>query len=324
MDSLKIYSDTPFGEPTLSLLKAAIEPHTLVFPERMAESVLGQSLAGPAIHDVDLIFGQPDVDAVLDARKLSWMHVSTAGYSRYDNPEFRHEMKARGVIVTNSSSVYANACVEHFMAFLLAQNRQLLPNLSSDCANGSQEWFGLRESAVPLEGQELMILGYGTIAKRMIECLAPYGMKITAMRRSPRGDEPVAMVTPDKVAEALGHADHVVNILPDNEDSFQFVNEDRLQQMKVGAAFYNIGRGRTVDQKALASALNSGQLNAAWLDVTDPEPLPQDHELRLAVNCHITPHTAGGHRAESETLVRHFIENLQRYQLGKPLLNRII
>ncbi len=324
MEPLKIYSDTPFGESALKLLKSGIGAHELIFPEVMAESVLGQSVAGPAIREVDLIFGQPDVASVLEVANLQWMHVSTAGYTRYDTPEFRQEMKDRGVVVTNSSSVYADACVEHFLAFLFAQSRQLLPNLDSSCANGSNEWFGLRESAVPLAGQKMLILGYGTIARRMIECLGPLRMEISAMRRSPRGDESVSIVTPDNLGNPLCEADHVVNILPDNDDSHHFVDEGLLSQMKPGSVFYNIGRGRTVEQEALAAALNSGHLGAAWLDVTDPEPLPQDHVLRMANNCHISPHTAGGHRAESETLVRHFLANLERFERNKPLLDQII
>ncbi|MDX1679733.1 MAG: D-2-hydroxyacid dehydrogenase [Akkermansiaceae bacterium] len=324
MASLKIYSDTPFGDSALSLLRKGIGDHELVLPQKMAQSVLGQSEAGPEIRSVDLIFGQPEVSSVLEVEKLRWMHVSTAGYTRYDNAEFREEMKKRGVVVTNSSSVYANACVEHFMAFLFAQSRQLLPNLASTCANGSEEWFGLRESALPLAGQKLLILGYGTIAQRTVECLKPYKMQISALRRSPRGDEPVPIVTPDTLGPAIAEADHVLNILPDNDQSHHFVNEELLAKMKPGVVFYNIGRGRTVEQSALAAALQSGQIAAAWLDVTDPEPLPEDHELRKAPNCHITPHTAGGHRAESETLVRHFLANLGRFEANEPLLDRII
>src|SRR5262245_63449122 len=82
--------------------------------------------------------------------------------------------------------------------------------------------------------------------------------------------------------------------------------------MKPGAVFYNIGRGTTVDQTALAAALRSGHLAAAWLDVTDPEPLPDDHPLRGLENCHITPHVGGGHHAEAHALVRHFLANLDR------------
>ncbi len=324
MSLLRIYSDTPFDEPALTLLRDGVAAHELVFPAKMAESVLGQSLAGPEFAQVEVAFGQPQVEAVLASDKLRWLHVSTAGYTRYDSAEFREAMRSRGIPVTNSSSVYADACVDQFMSFLMAQSRQLLPNLASRCRPGSEEWFQLRESAVPLRGQSLVILGYGTIARRLIEVLKPYDMQITAVRRSPRGDEPVSVVTPDAMAGPLSTADHVVNILPDNTDSDRFVDATRLACMKRGAVFYNIGRGRTVDQQALADALQSRHLAAAWLDVTDPEPLPDDHVLRGCDQCFIAPHTAGGHRAESMTLVRHFLANLRRFEAGQPLLDRIM
>jgi phosphoglycerate dehydrogenase-like enzyme len=94
--------------------------------------------------------------------------------------------------------------------------------------------------------------------------------------------------------------------------------------MKSDAVFYNIGRGQTVDQAALAEALNGGRLAGAYLDVTDPEPLPAGHALWTARNCYITPHTAGGHEDEFERLVRHFLENLARYERGEPLRDRVI
>jgi len=124
--------------------------------------------------------------------------------------------------------------------------------------------------------------------------------------------------------QALAAADHVLNLLPDNAESRHFINADRLAAMKPGANFYNIGRGATVDQTALLQALRSGRLGAAWLDVTDPEPLPADHPLRAAPNCFITPHTAGGQVKESEALVRHFVENFHRFLQGTTLSDRIM
>lgn len=324
MKSLKIYSDSPFGPEAMDLLKRGTAAHELLFPAKMAESVLGKSVAGPEFALADIAFGQPEVDDLMKAENLRWVHVSSAGYTRYDTPEFRNAMAARGIPVTNSSGVYAEACVEHVLAFMLAQARQLVPGLASSCGNGTPEWFGLREGSVPMKNQRVVILGFGVIAARLVEVLAPFRMEIVAMRRSPRGDEGVPVFTPDELQTALSRADHVINILPDNAESARFMSEERLSWMKPGAVFYNIGRGGTVDQKALADALASGHLGAAWLDVTDPEPLPADHRLRLAPNCYITPHTAGGHRAESETLVRHFLENLSRFQSGNALLDRIM
>ena len=94
--------------------------------------------------------------------------------------------------------------------------------------------------------------------------------------------------------------------------------------MKQEAYFYNIGRGATVDQGSLESALRMGTLAGAYLDVTSPEPLPNDHPLWTTPNCYITPHTAGGYNDEMMGLVNHFEANLRRFLDGIPLLNQVI
>jgi phosphoglycerate dehydrogenase-like enzyme len=94
--------------------------------------------------------------------------------------------------------------------------------------------------------------------------------------------------------------------------------------MKPGAVFYNVGRGTTVNQAALIAALESGQVGAAYLDVTEPEPLPPDHPLWAAPNCFITPHVAGGHQDEDAHLVRHFVSNLRRFEAGEPLVDVVM
>jgi phosphoglycerate dehydrogenase-like enzyme len=94
--------------------------------------------------------------------------------------------------------------------------------------------------------------------------------------------------------------------------------------MAAGARVYNIGRGTTVDQDALLAALSSGRVASAYLDVTDPEPLPPDHPLWTAPNCFITPHSAGGHAGEDERLVRHFLRNLAAFEQGEPLADRVM
>jgi phosphoglycerate dehydrogenase-like enzyme len=119
-------------------------------------------------------------------------------------------------------------------------------------------------------------------------------------------------------------ADHVINILPDNDSTRNYVNARRLGWFKPGARFYNVGRGTTVDQTALLDALQSGRLGAAYLDVTEPEPLPVAHPLWTAPNCYITPHTAGGRRDQDEALVKHFLSNLAAFERGTPMVDRIV
>jgi phosphoglycerate dehydrogenase-like enzyme len=97
-----------------------------------------------------------------------------------------------------------------------------------------------------------------------------------------------------------------------------------FKRMKPTALFYNIGRGPTVDQAALQTALETNAIAGAYLDVTDPEPLPPDHPLWKLPNCWITPHTAGGHDDEFLRLFRHFLVNLRRFETGEPMLDRIV
>jgi phosphoglycerate dehydrogenase-like enzyme len=324
MNKLKIFCDARLGEDAEKLLREGVGPHELVFPATLAASVLAKSGPDPAFDQADIAFGQPDVANIQRSNRLRWMHLSSAGYTRYDTPVFRAVAAAKGFAVTNSSSVYAEPCAEHVFSFILAQARRLPPALASRCANDSPEWARLRYTCAPLRGQNVLILGFGAIATRLVELLRPFEMRITAFRRQARGDEGIPIILPGHLSEALGKADHVVNILPLNVESAHFISAERLARMKPGAILYNIGRGATIDQEALVAALRSGQLGAAWLDVTEPEPLPDGHPLLGAPNCFITPHIAGGHRNEFESLVRHFLDNLRRFLDGAPLSDRVM
>lgn len=322
MTPLTIFSDLALDQMGTALLERGVAPHVLVRTDRLPSSVLSSSAT--SLEGVDVTFGQPDPARVLASRTVRWIQVTSAGYTRYDTPEFRAAAAARGLVVSNSSSVYDEPCAQHVLAFLLAQTRQLPRGLRSAAPNGSREWHGLRRDCRLLREETVVMLGYGAIARRLAALLAPFGLRMSALRRTPQGDESIPIITRDRLPAALADAGHVVNLLPDHADSRRFVDATLLGQMKPGAVLYNIGRGTTVDQTALATALRSGHLAAAWLDVTDPEPLPVDHPLRTLPNCHITPHVGGGHRDEAHALVRHFLANLRRFLDGSPLHDRVM
>ena len=73
-----------------------------------------------------------------------------------------------------------------------------------------------------------------------------------------------------------------------------------------------------------SAALQEHRIAAAYLDVTEPEPLPPGNPLWSAPNCFITPHTGGGQDAEFECLVRHFLENLRRFEEGREMADRVV
>ncbi len=324
MKTMRIFSDSTLSAAADKLLRDGIAPHELIEPKIRLASVLATPESDPSFGLADIAFGQPDVKSILNSQNLKWVQVTSAGITRYDTPEFRAFAAERGLVVTNSSSVYAAACAEHALAFMLAQSRLLPEALACPAANGDADYQRLRAGSISLQGQHVVILGFGAIARELMRLLQPFAMKITAMRRSPRGDEGCAVVTPENLSSALATADHVVNILPENAESRGFVDAAQFAAMKPGAVFHNIGRGTTVNQDDLLAALRSRHLSAAWLDVTDPEPLPADHPLRHEAHCYITPHTAGGHLNEEEALVRHFLWNFQKFIVGDPLDDRVI
>lgn len=325
MSTFRIFVDFVLPPDALDLLREGCEGHELVFPAAPAASVLTTAAPDPRFFEADIAFGQPDSGAVGKATRLKWIHVSTSSITRYDHPEFRALVAQRGIAVSNSAHVYHEACAEHVWSFMLAQSRSLPVSLQSRAPGGGDAWRSLRSSCVPLHGQSVLIIGYGAIGRRLVELMAPFDMQVVACRRRARGDEGVPVISIDQLEPTLARGvDHVVNILPDSAETHRFFHADRFAMFKPGAVFYNIGRGATVDQDALLEALRSGRIKAAWLDVTEPEPLPEDHPLWKEPNCHITPHVAGGHAGEACTLVRHFLGNLRRFTRQEPLLDRVM
>jgi len=208
------------------------------------------------------------------------------------------------------------------LAMMLALGRQLPQSLHDQSTDHSWHYAERRYDSRLLTGQTVLLLGFGAIGRRLADLLAPFGVKLLAVRRQVRSERAVRIVSPENVSAALAEADHVVNILPENEATRNFVNARRLACCKPGARFYNVGRGTTVDQSALLDALQSGRLGYAYLDVTDPEPLPPEHPLWTAPRCYITPHTAGGRHDQDDALVAHFLKNLAAFEAGGELADR--
>jgi phosphoglycerate dehydrogenase-like enzyme len=207
---------------------------------------------------------------------------------------------------------------------MLAFARQLPQSILNQQTEHAWRYTEFRANSRLLCEEKVLILGFGAIARRLIELLQPLKMDITATRRRPRGDEPIRVVSEDETDKFLAEADHVIDILPENRETIGFMSAGRFARMKPTARFYNIGRGSTVDQPALMDALSRNVIAAAYLDVMDPEPLPPDHPLWRTPNCYVTPHTGGGHHDEFERHVRHFLANLSRFEAGEPLTDQLV
>lgn len=321
---LTIWCNAKFSEADTKLLVEGTRDHTLVWSDNASASVLVAGKADPKLAAADIAFGQPDAGQCLKCEKLRWVEVTTAGYTRYDTPEFQEGFRARGSIFSNVSQVFADPCAQHVLAMMLALGRQLLPSHRDQLTDHSWHYAQRRYDSKLLTGQTVLMLGYGAIGRRLTELLTPFGMNLMAVRRQTRSERGVRIIAEEHVSSALGEADHVVNILPDNASTRNFVNARRLSCVKPGARYYNVGRGTTNDEKAILDALQSGRLSYAYLDVFEPEPLAPSHPFWTTPNCYVTPHTAGGRSDQDTAIVKHFLANLAAFQKGEAMVDRVV
>ncbi len=323
-NSYKIWTNASFPEDANAFLREKSQCHTWLTSATTSSLNLVTSPADPKLAEASIAFGQPDASQLMQLKNIRWVHLTSAGYTAYDRDDLRDWFRSNGTALTTSSGVYDEPCAQHVVSMLMAFARQLPYSLRTQHEDRSWPAATRRANSFLLSGQRVVIFGFGEIGKRLAELLSPFQMQLVGVRRNPRGDESIPIVSIDQSCDLLGNADHIINVLPANESTNGFFHEGVIRRMKPGAFFYNIGRGSTVSQEALIQALNDQHLAGAYLDVTSPEPLPPDHPLWFAKNCFITPHTAGGFREEMLGLVEHFLSNLERYSSGLPLLNRVI
>jgi phosphoglycerate dehydrogenase-like enzyme len=272
-----------------------------------------------ALSDVDAVAAWSiSEEAIARATRLKWIHRGAAGVEDL----LTATMAESDIILTNSSGVHASNIAEHVMACMLAFARRL-PKLLA--LQGQHAWNGKRIIGIfELTGQTVLLAGLGDIGQAVATRARAFDMHIIGVRRHPalpRPDAVETMMGMDRFHEALGSAHHVVNSLPMTGATERIFDEAAFAAMRPGTMFYNVGRGRTVDQDALIAALRSGRLGGAALDVTDPEPLPEGSPLWDMDNVIITQHTAGRTPHMWDRIFRLIETNLERYQAGDRLQN---
>ena len=320
---LSIWSNHGFTPAGLEQLTKGIGRHQLLRPAKSQSSNLAAAGRDPQALTCDVAFGQPDPLDILESKTLKWVHLTSAGYTRYERKDLRDALPARPLPLTTSSTVFAEPCAQHLLAMIMGLARDLPTALARE---REHMWDSkcLRATPYLIQNQTILLVGYGSIAARLAAMLAPMNPTMIGFRRTPRGDESIKTLPLSELDAHLPTADQVVNILPAAEGTNGFFSAERMSKFKRGTRFYNIGRGSTVDQTALVEALTTNHISNAYLDVTDPEPLPKGHPLWIAPDCHITPHTAGGFRGEEQVLIEHFLTNLRRFEGKSDLLDRVI
>jgi phosphoglycerate dehydrogenase-like enzyme len=243
---------------------------------------------------------------------LEWVHASGAGIEEFLFPEFARSP----VIFTNGKIIQGPEVSDHAVALLLVLARSLHYLLRGK---------GPRPMPRPLElrGKTALVYGVGGIGILLAEKLKAFGMRVIAV-----DDDYLPMVSfidefylTERLPENLPRAEAVICCSPNTERSRFVFNEEAFRAMGRDAFFINVSRGQLVQTEALVKVLKEGHLRGVGLDVTDPEPLPEDHPLRGMDRVVITPHIAGPsdqNRRRSFELIK---DNITRFLEARPLVN---
>jgi phosphoglycerate dehydrogenase-like enzyme len=174
--------------------------------------------------------------------------------------------------------------------------------------------------AIPLNGKTLGILGLGAVGQEVARLATALGMRVIGTKRRPAPLPGLAEVLPsERTHEVLAQSDFVLLLLPATPQTENFINTERLGQMRPDAWLLNFGRGHLIRDDDLIAAVKAKTIAGAVLDVFRQEPLPKDHKFWTSEGILVLPHVGGPHPQRDTIVAKLFVENLGRFLDGQPL-----
>ena len=303
-------------------LEKAIPELQAQYPDITFEHVEKREDTLDMIADADVYVGWMNKEVCLAAKKLKWVQSPSSGIDYYlAIPEF----KESDALLTSASGTHGACLAESALGMILAYTRGIRDSI---LAQPKHEWAirSIRPKLVELTGTTLGIIGFGRVGRALAERAQVFGLRILAVDMFP-GNKPATVEGLwglDKLDDLLAQSDYVVVTVPRTPETMDMIGAEQLEMMKPTAILVGISRGGIINQEAMAEALRTGQIGAAAVDVTYPEPLPEDSELWDLENLLITPHVAGGTQHEGQYVLEIFKENLAKFVKGEgPLRNQV-
>jgi phosphoglycerate dehydrogenase-like enzyme len=280
----------------------------------------GQEGIAEALFEADLYCGHAKVpvdwDAIVGQGRLRWIQSSAAGMDHCLVPSVIDS----DIIVTSASGVLSNQVAEHTLGLIIAFCRSLPTFFDQQRAHQF-----VRRPTRDLTHQSVGIVGLGGVGRRLSELLAPFDTTVRAIDLFPI-DQPEtvqSLWTPDRLDELIELSTILILCAPLNETTVGMIGAEQLARMPKDGLLVNAARGPLVDTDALIDAISNQSIAGAVMDVTDPEPLPEDNRLWDMPQVIITPHVAGQYARRIDTMTRLLCENLRRWKTDQPLINQL-
>ncbi|MEF9992076.1 MAG: phosphoglycerate dehydrogenase [Peptostreptococcaceae bacterium] len=266
------------------------------------------------IKDVEIIVGYNPFKTldISMLNKLKYIQLSSVGIDQIP----KNEVIKNNIIVCNNKGNYSIPMAEYIVMYILNTYK----NTKNTYENQKNKNWKLDIQLEELTNKKIGFIGTGTIAKNSAERLSPFGLEIYGVNTDGRCikyfDKCVAM---DDIDDIFRDCDIVVVTVPSTELTIGMVNESKLNLMKEGSVFINVGRGNIVNEIDLINCI--GKFKGVCLDVFENEPLSIESDLWDFDNVTITPHNSWISNENRERTFNCIYENLKRYKDNKQLEN---
>jgi glyoxylate/hydroxypyruvate reductase len=299
---MKIYIQTKFQDPEIQAFKDALTPkHEVIFGD-------GDNSEANKVKflDSEICFGNPPLDWLEETNTLKWLQLNTTGFDQYLG------LKDFSFQFTNLKGYFGLSVAETTVAGILGVYRKIdeLARLQT-----LKQWIGtpIRENLYILSKKKILVLGSGAIAQKIKQLLSGFECETTLLDSK----------TVKQVADYLPFTDILISTLPETDETKGLISKAYLEMLKSTALFVNVGRGTNVDEEALIEILQAKRIMGAVLDVTAIEPIPTESPLWELENVFLTQHSSGGWIEENSGKVKVFLENLERFEKGEELFNKV-
>lgn len=288
----------------------ALEPRATI---RYADaSRLGDAMDGAQALFLWDFFSTAVRDVWSHCGELQWIHVAAAGVDKLLFPELR----ASDVVVTNARGIFDRPIAEFVLATVLAHLK-----LQREGHDLQREHVWRHRETLPMRGRRALVVGAGSIGREIARLLRAVDVQVTGAGRTARSGDPDfgTIISSADLVEAVGEFDFVINVTPLTEETRNLFDRNVFAAMSASAYFINVGRGASVVEEDLVSALREGRPAGAALDVFQTEPLPADSPLWDVPGLTISPHLSGDSAGWLDALAGQFVRLAQLWLSGEAL-----